>query len=174
VDRLDAAVVAEARRSHPFILEDGAHRDGAQLDSDEGMPLRLDGPLPEPGADAVRYPFAGGDLSAVRRVVSAQATDAGLAPPRAAMLVLAVNELVTNSLQHGGGRGELLLWQEGPDVVAEVRDRGHLRDLLVGRSTPDQRQGHGRGVWLVNQICDLVQLRSGPGRTVVRVRIGPR
>jgi anti-sigma regulatory factor (Ser/Thr protein kinase) len=35
---------------------------------------------------------------------------------------------------------------------------------------PVPGQAGGRGVWLANQLADLVQIRSGEGRTVVRMR----
>jgi hypothetical protein len=41
---------------------------------------------------------------------------------------------------------------------------------LVGRVRPGTDACSGRGVWLVNQLCDLVQIRSAPGGSVVRVR----
>jgi hypothetical protein len=34
---------------------------------------------------------------------------------------------------------------------------------------PTPRAESGRGVWITNQLCDLVQIRSGPSGTVVRV-----
>ena len=46
---------------------------------------------------------------------------------------------------------------------------GRLEDPLVGRARPTPTQDHGRGLWLVHQLCDLVQLRSGEAGTVARV-----
>jgi anti-sigma regulatory factor (Ser/Thr protein kinase) len=34
---------------------------------------------------------------------------------------------------------------------------------------PDGEQEGGRGLWLINQLCDLVQLRSSPEGTSVRM-----
>jgi len=83
--------------------------------------------------------------------------------------VLAVNELATNSIRYGGGRGEMLLWREGQTLLCEIRDEGHITDPLVGRSRPAPEANNGRGLWLANQLCDLVQIRSSPAGSRVRV-----
>jgi len=71
----------------------------------------------------------------------------------------------------GGGGGTLRVWREPDAVVCEVRDRGFIRDPLVGRMAPPIEQYGGRGLWIVNQLCDLVQIRSAPSGTVVRVHM---
>ena len=50
-------------------------------------------------------------------------------------------------------------------------DSGRIEDPLVGRERPPHEQGRGRGLWIVNQLCDLVQIRSGEGGTHVRLRM---
>ncbi len=60
----------------------------------------------------------------MRGLVTAHAARAGLAEGRAADLLLAVNEVATNSLLHGGGRGTVRLWREADALVCEVRDEG--------------------------------------------------
>ena len=47
-------------------------------------------------------------------------------------------------------------------------------DPLVGRSLPPADEIGGRGLWLVNQLCDLVQMRWDAGGTVVRVHMHVR
>ena len=56
-------------------------------------------------------------------------------------------------------------------VVCEVRDGGHIDAPLVGRERPSLERPGGRGLWLVNQLCDLVQIRSFPTGTVVRLHM---
>jgi hypothetical protein len=51
-----------------------------------------------------------------------------------------------------------------------VLDAGRVDDPLVGRRPPRPDSDSGRGLWMANQLCDLVQLRSGDGGTAVRVR----
>jgi anti-sigma regulatory factor (Ser/Thr protein kinase) len=63
----------------------------------------------------------------------------------------------------------LRLWQQGDAVVCEFTDRGHITDPLAGRRTPSLTSEGGRGLWLANQLCDLVQIRSGGHGTTVRL-----
>jgi anti-sigma regulatory factor (Ser/Thr protein kinase) len=57
--------------------------------------------------------------------------------------------------------------------VCEVRDGGQLSDPLVGRRRPSSDQIGGRGLWIANQLCDLVQVRSSDEGAVVRLNVRP-
>ncbi len=166
---LPEAIVQEARGTHPYVCEHGACGP-----SDTYLPPDRDvfaGDLqPAPGdADALRFDI--GALRAVRALVDAGALAAGLESGRRADLVSAATELATNSVRHGGGSGTLRVWRDGSALVVEVEDEGRLDEPLVGRVRAPLDQPHGRGLWLVHQLCDLVQVRSCGGRTVVRARM---
>jgi anti-sigma regulatory factor (Ser/Thr protein kinase) len=171
VEALDPAVVHEACCSHPALVEgeevrpSRRYRDGGELLAPFDLPL----PSAPPAAELLGFDRHG--LPEVREIVARHAQRARLADPRAADLVLAVSEVAANSVVHGGGRGVLRVWSEDDALVCEVRDRGEIQDALVGRHHPDHEQPGGRGVWLAHQFCDLVQLRSGHGGTVVRLRV---
>jgi hypothetical protein len=51
----------------------------------------------------------------------------------------------------------------------EIADAGLINDPLVGRDLLHDLAETGRGVWMANQLCDLVQVRSGSAGTVVRL-----
>lgn len=61
--------------------------------------------------------------------------------------------------------------EHGHRVVCDVSDRGWIRQPLAGRARPSVDLESGRGLWMVNQLCDLVQLRSSPAGTVVRLHM---
>ena len=84
-------------------------------------------------------------------------------------LAVAVHELAANSVRHGGGAGVARLWEQDGAIVCEVRDRGRIDQPLAGRVKPVRGQVGGYGLWLVNQVCDLVQLRALPDGLVTRV-----
>ncbi|MGH3444543.1 MAG: ATP-binding protein, partial [Nocardioidaceae bacterium] len=84
-------------------------------------------------------------------------------------LVLAVHELAANSILHGGGDGVFRAWQTAESLVLEISDAGVIEDPLVGRELDGALSEHGRGVWIANQLCDLVQVRSSASGTVVRL-----
>ena len=82
-----------------------------------------------------------------------------------------VHEVVSNSIRHGGGAGTLHLWRDDDALVCEVRDGGRIDDPLVGRERPEFGRAGGRGLWLANQLCDLVQVRSFSDGSVVRLHV---
>ena len=111
-------------------------------------------------------------LADLRLRVGEAATAFGLDPARIGDIILIVNEVATNSVRHGGGAGTLRMWEEGPVLICEVRDTGQILDPLVGRSKPPAGRGSGFGLWLANELCDLVQIRSFPTGSVVRLHFG--
>jgi len=128
-------------------------------------------PLPDPPGPPAELSFGSGSLTGLRDLVSRHAATAGLDSSRAADLVLAVDELATNSLRHGGGRGTLRIWRDDGTLVCEVRDAGRIENPMAGRERPPPERDGGRGLWMVNQLCDLVQLRSFPDGVTVRVHM---
>ena len=166
---LPTDVLEEARRSHPFVTNGRGSE--VSLDYIDRGPAAagFDEPLPEPPDSAAVMAFRGGWLATVRDFVGEQAQHAKLSTGKVSDLVLAVNELATNSLRYGGGQGTLRVWHTNRSLVCEVTDNGQLSDPLVGREQPGAGRLGGRGLWMVNQLCDLVQIRSLPTGTVVRV-----
>jgi anti-sigma regulatory factor (Ser/Thr protein kinase) len=171
VSALPADVVELARTTHPVLRRDGEAVDSDHYHGHDLGPQALGDLLPEPPPSAVSIEIERHAIAAVRSFVAAQASAAGLVGRRASDLVLAVDELATNSVRHGGGRGLLRVWRDAGAVVCEVRDDGRVPHALVGRVRPPVEQIGGRGLWLVNQLCDLVQLRSTPEGTSVRVHM---
>ena len=137
------------------------------------MAQPFDEPLPEPSRATVGYAFGpdAAPLSAVRLQVGGSAAAFGLDAARTADLVLIVNEVATNSLRHGGGSGVLRIWDEGSSLICEVSDAGRIEDPLVGRGEPSADLGSGFGLWLANQLCDLVQIRTFSTGSVVRLHV---
>jgi anti-sigma regulatory factor (Ser/Thr protein kinase) len=169
---LGAEVIAAAHCSHPTIVgEDGARRKSHAYCGLDALATPFADPLPEPRAPVHEVVFESEDLAGIRRFVARRARSAGLGDTRSDDLVLAVNEVATNSVRHGGGRGTLRAWQERGAVICEVRDRGRFDDPLAGRRRPREAQIDGYGLWLANQVCDLVQVRSDADGSAVRVHM---
>lgn len=166
-DALRPEVLHEARCSHPLV--DGVPSPEFRGTDDPLAPF--DAPLPPPPAGAEMLGFERATLDEVRELVAACARDAGLPAARAADLVLAVNELATNSVRHGGGHGIVRVWGDERSVHAEVRDRGRITDPLAGRHLRQAGQIGGWGMWIAHQVSDLVQVRSGNDGTVVRLKV---
>jgi anti-sigma regulatory factor (Ser/Thr protein kinase) len=169
---LDPEIIQEARRTHSIVNERGCSRNSETFAGPEAFCTPSRAELPEPPPDTPVLHFGDGDLSCVRSHMAAVADLAGMAPTQKEDLVLAANEIATNSLRHGGGSGTLRSWTDGGSVVCEVRDAGVITDPLAGRRRPSVRDHGGRGLWLANRLCDLVQMRGFDNGNVVRLHVG--
>jgi anti-sigma regulatory factor (Ser/Thr protein kinase) len=170
-ESLPAAVLTEARRNHPFVHAGSERQVSPEYRTLEDVARPFDLPLPDPVDPPTQMTFRVEGLEDVRTFVSRQAQMAGMSSNRTSDLVLAVNELATNSVRHGGGSGLLRLWQDRTAMICEVRDRGRIDQPLAGRVRPHETQEGGFGLWLVSQLCDLVQIRSFATGSVVRLRM---
>jgi anti-sigma regulatory factor (Ser/Thr protein kinase) len=169
-DTLGPEVVAGACRSHPVLVEQGVERTSREYaGAAAGLPFAE--PLDEPEATSPVTGFEALTLHDVRARVVEHAREAGLDIVRAEEFQLAVSEVAANSVRHAGGRGALRLWTDEEGIVAEVRDPGRIADPLVGRQRPEIDQIGGYGLWIANQLCDLVQIRSFEDGNVVRLRM---
>ena len=165
VSTLDPHVVHAAHRTHPFVNSEASPHyrlPDAPLSPDEA-------PLPSPPVQAAVFGFDRAGLRQARELVRSLADDAGLEESRVEDLVIAINEVAANTARHGGGNGVLRVWEEDGGVFCEVRDRGRIDDMLVGRHIPEPGQLGGWGLWIANQVCDLVQVRTGPSGSTVRL-----
>ncbi|MGZ6544164.1 MAG: anti-sigma factor RsbA family regulatory protein [Actinomycetota bacterium] len=171
VGSLPVSVIEEARRNHPVVTQDGVSRPSSTyLDPDSsGQPF--DAPLPDPVEVPVEMRFDEEHLSELRSFVRAQASGRGVAPARVPDLVLAVDETATNSIRYGGGSGSIRIWSQDQKVICEVSDLGVLRQPLAGRVRPDPTEPAGFGLWLANQMCDLVQMRTSPAGSSIRLHV---
>jgi anti-sigma regulatory factor (Ser/Thr protein kinase) len=165
---LTAEVIEEAHRTHPFVAR-GQDRQASSTFRPVNLADPFARPVPARPADAAYLAFQSGGLGPVRTFVAARAQQAGLNQQSAAALVRAVNEITASSLRHGGGHGELRTWSGNHSLVCEVSDHGHISSPLAGSLPPASGTVPGAGLWLANQLCDLVQIYSYPGGTAIRL-----
>lgn len=166
---LEDDVLEAAVHSHPLLAADGAASANVEWDDHEPEPFA--GALPPAPVESPELGFDRDTVQNLRSIVGVEAAEAGLPSHRAADLVLAASELATNSVVHGGGGGTARVWREDGALVAEIRDSGRLEEPLAGRVRPAPTQESGRGLWIANQLCDLVQIRSGASGTRVRLQM---
>jgi anti-sigma regulatory factor (Ser/Thr protein kinase) len=95
----------------------------------------------------------------------------GLSQERREDMVFVVNEAATNSVKHGDGHCTARIWHDGQSVVSEVRSETAGPDVLAGRRRPSPDALSGRGLWLINQVCDLVELRSSEAGMTLRMHV---
>ena len=158
--RLPHGAISEMWRSHPDVTVLGITVTSAQYIPEAGPPADSHWPLEPfpPAGQTIDIDFD--RVNPVRAGARAVAAMADLSVDRTEDLVLAVAELAWHSIISGGGRGRLRLWATGSGAA--------LCEVLDASARPD-----GQDLWLVNQLCDLVQVRSEPEGTRIRIRVGP-
>jgi anti-sigma regulatory factor (Ser/Thr protein kinase) len=170
----DPTVVAEAARTHPELVVDGGPRPSRDYADPVMFTAECDGsPLPELPPPTLWLRFDGvGQLFTLRDFVTSHASQAGAPARHIEQFVLAVDEIATNAIEHGGGSAVLQIWTDPQTMLCEVSDTGTgLRDPLTGHLPPDRFATRGRGLWLARQLCDLLELRTGPAGTTVRLHL---
>jgi hypothetical protein len=167
---LDPAVVDQALSAHPMVLRGQDRRRYAGYRAPDGH-LLSEPPLPEPPRWAPELVMAGGLSSEGWRLVRAQAREVGLPAGKTDDLLVAVEAVVREGLEPGRPC-RFRVWWHGR-LTCEVRG-GPLADPLAGRRTPLAGESGSRGLWLANQLCDLVELQSSPSETIVRLHMNGR
>jgi anti-sigma regulatory factor (Ser/Thr protein kinase) len=167
---LDPAVIADARRTHPLLLSSGRRsRSPEYAVPSDTLPSRS---LPLPAlTNGAMYHTYRTDLSQVRALVLQHAREAGLTESRANDLVLAVSEVAANTLRHTQSSGTLAIWHDRDEIVCEIHDEGTIANPQAGRHRPAPDATGGHGLWLVHQVCDLVELHSDASGTTIRMHL---
>ncbi len=169
LDGLQDEVIAAARHNHPYLAASAGSVGNSDYWRDHRPVDPFRGELPPPPSAARRVDFGEGDLARIRHLLTAWAEEHLPDPESTEELVLAVDEIASNSVSYGGGRGTLRVWREPEAVLCEIRDGGRIEAPLAGRIEPHPDAGSGRGLWIANSLCDLVQIRSSAQGSVVRV-----
>jgi anti-sigma regulatory factor (Ser/Thr protein kinase) len=165
---LPRAVTQGAARTHPVVSTADSRMPSSAYEP-AGHVAAFAEPLRDPGDAVLSGRFGAEDLAAIRRTVGQWARSCGLPADRIEVLRLVASELATNSIRHGGGAGTLALWLEDGAALVQFTDTGTVADPLIGRLHPPAGSDADRGLYLVNQLCDLVQVRSSEEGTTVRV-----
>ena len=173
---LHLEVAEGSRRNHPLLLIDGAlrhnpaYREPREVLADRGAPAPA-----VLGPPDRRIAFDTWQLVTVRENVALAARVAGCDAERVADLVLAVNEVATNAVEHGSGDAHIALWTApgAREFLCEVHDAGPLADPLPGLRSPHPSDHRGRGLWIARQLCDLLHVWGDTAGTHVRIRALP-
>jgi anti-sigma regulatory factor (Ser/Thr protein kinase) len=134
------------------------------------VPAECESPLPAPPPDAQVLEYQT-SLREIRQLVAGYSAGLGMDAERITNLVIAVGEITANTLRHTAAGGTFWVWHTGGEVICQVKDEGCIADPLAGRwrRSPEEP---GHGLWVVNQVCDLVEIRSSEAAgTVIRLHM---
>jgi anti-sigma regulatory factor (Ser/Thr protein kinase) len=117
--------------------------------------------------------FGRDDITVLRHEVANCLASAGFAGDRLSGFVLAINEVITNVVLHAGGHGRLVLSTGDGSVWCTVTDSGPgiPRRYLTPPVVPEAFEVGGRGIWLAYQLCDEVNMATGPIGTTIGLRM---
>jgi anti-sigma regulatory factor (Ser/Thr protein kinase) len=125
---------------------------------------------PRRGPD-VATSFTRADLPALRAAVLARAL-AWQPGDAADDFVLAISEIATNAIVHGGGSGTLTLWHDREQLTCRITDTGPgMTDPAAGTTPPPPTATSGYGLWLARNLCSTLLISTSPAGTIVVVRL---
>ena len=166
-DRLDEAVLADARATHPLLWRSGSVHRSADY-APEQVLAQCNQPLPANPAAVTYMVRKSEDLGPARSFAVDYAGWVGLSEDGVEDLQLIATELATNSLMYTNGACRLAFWRHDDHVICEARDGGRFDDPLAGWLDPGPGGPASRGLFLVNAMSDLVRTHTTANGTTIR------
>jgi len=169
VDRLPADVLDEAHRSHPAIVEGDHYRGSTTYGGAYHVGAMFGRELPPATGPVRNMVVTGNDGHQVADWVRRWAEASGLSSQRSSRLATAMRAITQANVNRPGRSEVLQVWQDGAAFICQIHDAGHVQDPLIGRRADVRNNPRGQALQLANDLCDLVQVRSGAAGTTVRV-----
>ena len=164
---LSPAVVDEAHRSHPVIIDSATYRGSShyagRTHADSMFTAEL-AEVDEPSRAAV---FNAHTMDRLYSYLRLELYVSGLAVDQAAGLATAMQLLAASSLRRGATAVTVRIWNQPGVLICEVTDDATVDDVMLGRRP--SLNGDDDGFRRVHQLGDLVQVRSSSTGTKVRI-----
>jgi len=172
---LDPGIIADALRTHPARIAGSDLSPSAEFTDPAQFVRSCDtGPLAQPPAGAAEFGFDG-SLRGLRRFIASRADAYGVAGDRAEMLILAVSEVGAYLKTQGPGTAAVRTWEQPGAVVCDFCQPGtSISDPFLGLRPASLEPGAGDGLWLANQLCDWMEIRSGIEGCTIQLQVPSR
>jgi hypothetical protein len=164
---LSPAVVEEAHRSHPVIVEAASYHGSAHYTGRAHVEEMFAAELSELVGQPIATVFTADNMSRLYTYIKLELYVAGLPARAAGDIAATAQQLALNSLQRGAAEVTVQMWSQPHALICEVVDDTVIDDVLLGRRVPAEDEHDG--LWHANQLCDLVQMRSSSAGTTVRL-----
>jgi anti-sigma regulatory factor (Ser/Thr protein kinase) len=161
---LPASILGHGLGTHPEVVEGSVACPCAAFEPPAEFVRELDaGGRADLGQDHYDIPFSG-DHHAFRGLLAGLALECGMSADRAEELVLAANEIVTNSVIHGAPPIVARCWVADGDFVCEVSDDGPgVADPFAGWTLPEPGAPGGWGLAVARRVCDALEVAGDNG-----------
>lgn len=166
-ETLSAAVMEEAHRSHPAIVDAASYQGSSRYAGREHADSMFAADLPLLAGQSTQTVVTASSVSRFQSYIRLELHIAGLHADKAGGLAVATQWLVLSSLRRGATEVTIRIWNRRNAWICEVTDGTRVSDVLLGRRVPANHDHDG--LWQANQLFDLVQMRSSSTGTHVRV-----
>ena len=168
----DPGILADALRTHPGQVAGTRQSPSPQYAEPAAFARSCDtAPLAQPPDGAETFGFDG-DLRGLRRFVLGSAGAHGVGGDRAGMLVLAVSEVGAYLKSRWPASATVRTWEQPGAIVCDFRQPGaSISDPFLGMRPAELAPGDGDGLWLANQICDWMDIRSDAAGSTIQLQI---
>jgi anti-sigma regulatory factor (Ser/Thr protein kinase) len=173
--RLPEPLLAAAVQTHPRLASARGHEDNPAFTEPAKYLRAL--PVPEEPLEATVPRLHASHVADFATLRRALATELAGVPAEEDLLqdfLLAVDEMTSNALRHGGRPIDLRLWIGTDRVVCTIGDRGTGWDdpfAGFGPAHGEDLSRGGMGLWLARQLCDHVDITTGPDGALVRLTV---
>jgi anti-sigma regulatory factor (Ser/Thr protein kinase) len=173
--RLPGPVLESAVRTHSHLRDRAGRRPNPRF-TDPAEYLRTL-PVPVEPLEATTPRLSAPDVAdfiGLRHAVAAELSGVAASRDTIEDFLLAVDEMTSNALRHGGLPVSLRLWVAADRIVCSIADRGPgLDDPFAGYGPAhgDDLSRGGMGLWLARQLCDHVDISTVHGGAQVRLTI---
>ncbi len=172
---LDPDIITDALCTHPVQVTGSDPSPSPRYVDPAAFARSCDNsPLPEPPPTADAFDFDG-DLRGLRRFITDCAAAHGVVGDRADLLVLAVSEVGAYLKSRWPSSAAVRAWEQPGAVVCDFRQpAGRITDPFLGLRPAELVVGDGDGLWLTNQICDWMEIRSGADGCAIQLQVPSR
>ncbi|PZS38101.1 MAG: hypothetical protein DLM62_15565 [Pseudonocardiales bacterium] len=171
--RYSPEVLAHVRAVHPQLLDTG----GPIPNTEYRLPIDYlirdqSSPAVAPvDLDLVVHLDSADDLGTLRRRLRSWGASCGMGDQDTDDIVIAVDEIATNALEHGQPPSCVRGWTTPDALFVQVDDQG--RDFIpatTGYQRPSTDARRGRGIWIARHLADVLTTHTGPTGTTVAMR----